>query len=88
MSSMKPMSAKKTLVLARKHVANGAPMASSAALCIADAQTLLDAGFEKMAKNRALKALAYSVGIWHEDYMRAAGVVPTKHEQKTLCKTV
>lgn len=82
------MNAKKTLVLARKHAENGAAMASSARLCIADAQTLLEAGFEKMAKNRALKALAYCVGIWHEDYLKASGKEPTKHERKTLCKTV
>jgi hypothetical protein len=47
-------------------------MESSARLCLADAIELYDAGDFEAAKRRALKSLAYSIGICHPDYRRAA----------------
>lgn len=66
------MSPNQVIVLARKHVGNGAAMESSARLCLADAVKLYDDGKHDDAKVRALKSLAYSVGIMHADYKRAA----------------
>jgi hypothetical protein len=60
------------LAAARKHVGNGAAMESSARLCLADAVSLKDQGDFKHAKERAVKSLAYSVGIFHADYQKAA----------------
>jgi hypothetical protein len=59
------------LTLARKHIGSGS-MVSSARLCLADAVALFDAGKLTLAKERALKSIAYSVGICHPDYERAA----------------
>lgn len=58
--------------LARKHVSNGAQMESSARLCLADAIALLEKGDLAYAKARAVKSLAYSVGVFHTDYKKAA----------------
>jgi hypothetical protein len=66
-------SANSAIVLARKHVGNGAAMDSSARLCLADAVALFDAGDFDGAKARAIKAIAYSVGIFHADYRKVAG---------------
>ena len=63
----------KVIVLARKHVGNGAAMESSARLCLQDAVELHAAGNYDAAKARALKSLAYSVGVFHADYRRAEG---------------
>lgn len=57
--------------LARKHVDNAAPMHSSAVLCLSDALRLYEAGDYVHARKRALRSLAYSVGILHSDYQRA-----------------
>jgi len=59
------------LDLARKHVSNGAAMASSARLCLDDAERCLAAGNESNARACALRSLSYSVGIFHEDHQRA-----------------
>lgn len=60
------------IILARKHSANeGVAMRSSALLCLADAIKLMEAGEYAFARTRALKSLAYSVGILHPDYTRA-----------------
>jgi hypothetical protein len=59
------------IVLARRHLGKGA-MESSARLCLADAVSLFDADKYELAKARALKSLAYSVGVFHEDYRRVA----------------
>lgn len=40
----------------------------SARLCLADAIKALDAGDYETAQRRALKSLAYTVGIMHPDY--------------------
>lgn len=60
------------LILARKHVGNGAAMESSARLCLADAIALKDSGDYDNAARRAIKSLGYSVGIFHADYQKAA----------------
>lgn len=58
------------LALARKHL--GGAMESSARLCLADAIEASNRGDFEVAIARALKSLAYSVGIFHPDYVRAA----------------
>lgn len=60
------------LTLARKHLGKG-EMESSARLCLADAAKLYDEGRFGYARQRALRSLQYSVGIWHRDYLKAAG---------------
>ena len=66
------MNTNEVIILARKHIGNGAAMDSSARLCLADAVALQNAGDLESAKRRAIKSLAYSVGILHGDYARAA----------------
>ena len=65
------MNTKDVIILARKHVHDGS-MPSSAELCLADAIRLYDDGLWVDAKSRAIKSLAYSVGIAHKDYKRAS----------------
>ncbi len=64
------MTTEQSIILARKHVGNGAEMESSARMCLADAVRLYDDGDMKGARYRALASLAYSVGRFHEDYKR------------------
>lgn len=66
------MDTNSVLILARKHVGNGAVMESSARQCLADAIACYERGDLESAKHRAAKSLAYSVGIFHADYKRAA----------------
>jgi hypothetical protein len=67
------MTAHQTIILARKYVMQGeAPMQSSAELCLSDAVKLYDNGALDRAKDRAIKSLAYTVGISHPDYARAS----------------
>ena len=66
------MNANQTIVLARKHVDNGAVMASSALLCLSDAVEQYDDGDFVLAKANAINSLAYSVGVFYKDYKRAA----------------
>lgn len=66
------MNTDEVITLARKHVGNGAVMESSARVCLADAVRLRDEGKLDLAKTRALKSLAYSIGIAAPDYLRAA----------------
>jgi len=63
--------ADRAIILARKHVGNGAAMESSARFCLADAIVQLDAGNLDAAHMWAKKSLSYSVGIFHADYKRA-----------------
>ncbi len=63
----------KIQTLARKHLGKG-EMESSARLCLADSIELSDLGDFKSASERALKSLAYSVGVFHPDYKRAANL--------------
>ncbi len=63
------MTTNDTIILARKHL--GGTMGSSSRLCLADAVQLQHQGDLAAAKARALKSLAYSIGIGHPDYARA-----------------
>ncbi len=65
------MNTNETIILARKHLGKG-EMESSARICLTDAVELQAKGELSYAKTRALKSLAYSVGILHADYQRAA----------------
>lgn len=65
------MNTKQIITLARKHCAE-AHMETSARLCLSDAISLYDKGDYTSAKNRALKSLQYSVGVFHSDYIRAS----------------
>jgi hypothetical protein len=49
-----------------------AEMRSSAEICISDAHRCLAAGNEEGARAWALRSLAYSVGVFHEEYQWAA----------------
>lgn len=62
------MNAFEVIQLARKHVNNGASMQSSAELCLRDAEALQAQGKCVEARNRAVKSLQYSVGVFHPDY--------------------
>lgn len=57
--------------MAARHKYHG-EMVDSALLCFKDANNLYLRGEFASARTRALKALAYSVGILHPDYLRAA----------------
>lgn len=63
------MNTSKVIQLARNHI--GGSMESSARLCLRDAVSLYGNGMIDDAKNRAIKSLAYSVGIFHPDYKKA-----------------
>jgi hypothetical protein len=65
------MEASQIIALARKH-AGTSPAFASARICLGDAVLLREQGKLEAAKRRALKSLAYSVGVFHEDYQRAA----------------
>lgn len=66
------MNTKPILDLARKYVATTPENEGSARLCLADSVALYDQGDWQHARSRALKSLAYSVGVLHPDYQRAA----------------
>lgn len=57
--------------LARTHL-DEAPMRLSAAVCLSDAEEFHKHGAFEHAKRRALRSLAYSIGISHPDYLEAA----------------
>ena len=56
-------------IAARKHL--GGQMESSARLCLEDSMKLLNEGDKQAAAERALKSLAYSVGIMSSVYQKA-----------------
>ena len=64
------MQTDKVIALARKHIGKGT-MESSARVCLLDANHLFDRGLIDYAKKRALDSLKYSVGILHQDYIKA-----------------
>lgn len=66
------ISTDKVFALARKHLGSGA-MESSARICLEDAMALNERGLLDLARARALKSIAYSVGVFHADYRRACG---------------
>lgn len=52
----------------------GSAMWSSAVVCVCDAEALIATGKfgdDRDARNRAIKSLCYSVGVFSEDYRRA-----------------
>ena len=65
------MTTQTTLAIARKHLGAGT-MESSARLSLTDAVALYDNGDHEGAKARALKSIAYSVGVFHPDYKKAS----------------
>ena len=65
------MTTDKVMALARKHIGKG-NMESSARLCLANAVYLQERGLLDYARKRALSSLAYSVGVLHPDYIKAA----------------
>jgi hypothetical protein len=56
------------ITIAKSHIGKG-DMVSSAQLCCDDAYALFMEQKFDQAKERALKSIAYSVGIFHEDYI-------------------
>jgi hypothetical protein len=58
------------LTLARRHLDKG-DMVSSARSCMAEAIAAQSMGNLDQACRRALRSIAYSVGILHSDYVRA-----------------
>lgn len=65
------MTTDKVMALARKHLGAVGGMESSARLCLSDANHLFDRGLLDYAKKRALDSLRFSVGIFHQDYIKA-----------------
>lgn len=64
------MEAQQVIELAVKYAPQAA-MRSSAEVCIADAQACMVRDLPEYAKTRALKSLAYSVGIFSPVYIQA-----------------
>lgn len=62
--------AQNAIALADRYAAQ-APMRSSAELCLSDARGLLARGHETLAHVRAMRSLAYSIGVFHPDYVAA-----------------
>lgn len=61
------MNTNQIITLARKHLDG-----DSARLCLSDAIELFDKGEYAAARERALKSLSFSVGVFHTDYKRAS----------------
>ena len=66
------MNTEQAIVIARKHIGNGALMDSSARLCLSDAIEMMEKGKLENAKKWAIRSLSYSVGVFHPDYQRAS----------------
>lgn len=64
------------IIAARRHVIGGAAVQeASARVCLTDAVGAHDSGDYPAAALRAVKSLAYSVGIYHRDYKAAHAFV-------------
>jgi hypothetical protein len=61
------------IALAKSHLGRGV-MDTSAELCLTDALCWEEAGRLDLARERAIKSLAYSVGVFHPSYLRAVAV--------------
>jgi hypothetical protein len=66
--------ATRAINLATQQANNGAEMQSSAEFCLCDATRLMQEGNYDRAVARARDSLAYSVGIFHNDYRAAAAI--------------
>lgn len=64
------MNTNDAITMARKHIGNGAVMDSSARSSLADALKQYEIGNYEAALMWALKSLAYSVGVFHEDHQK------------------
>jgi len=64
------MNTDQVLALARKHLGK-CSMESSARLCLQDAVKLKDDGELRLARERAMRSIAYSVGVFHADFKKA-----------------
>lgn len=69
------MTTNQAIIIARKHVGNGAAMESSARMCLGDALQFQQEGEFYLAKNAALRSLRYSVGVFHADYKVVDGAL-------------
>lgn len=69
------MTTNEIITLALKHAGSG-NMVDSAVLCLSDAIRLESIGMQIAATQRALKSLDYSIGVLHEDYIRASNPNP------------
>lgn len=70
--------AAKLIELAASVVNTPASMASSAALCLEDAASLLEAGRIEPAMYRALKSISYSVGVLSPVYKEASKILDSQ----------
>lgn len=66
-----------------KQNAHHALMKSSCELCIDDAEKLLADGYIRYANQRALKSLAYSLGIFHHVYQDVKQEISEMENAKT-----
>jgi hypothetical protein len=64
------MTTDQILALARKHL--GGDMETSARLCLHDAVNLKNKGDMTYCRKRALDSLRFSIGILHQDYIKAS----------------
>lgn len=69
------LTTKQVIFLASKHVADSKVHESSACVCLADAINLYDDGDYQFARSRAVRSLEYSVGLFHNDYLEAIGLL-------------
>jgi len=72
---MNEATAAATIAIATANVANGAPMQSSAVLCLSDARSCLSRGDFGSANSRALASLSYSVGCLHPAWREAKALL-------------
>lgn len=56
------------IAVAKRNLALAGEMESSASLCLADAIAFYEAGQIDRFWERILKSLAYSVGVFHQDW--------------------
>ena len=61
------MDLNRALAIATQNINLG--MASSAAICLIDAQNCIERGDHDYAWGRVLASLRYSVGVFHKDYI-------------------
>jgi len=66
------MNMKPIMDLARAHLDTTPENEGSARLCFSDAIAMYEAGDWQACRSRCLRSLAYSVGVLHPDYQRAA----------------